>query len=80
MSNVRARTIVKGDEKFTAIKLASIVAKVTRDKFMNTLHKRYPQYGFAIHKGYGTKRHIAAIKKYGPSETHRATFIKNFVI
>ncbi|MDO8585079.1 MAG: ribonuclease HII [bacterium] len=75
-----ASTIVKGDEKFTAIKLASIVAKVARDKFMHTLDVRYPQYGLAIHKGYGTKRHIAAIKKYGPSEIHRATFVKNFVV
>ncbi len=74
-----ASTIIKGDEKYTAIKLASIVAKVARDKFMNKLHARYPQYGFSIHKGYGTKRHIAAIKKYGPSEIHRATFVKNFV-
>lgn len=78
-SRVSARTIIKGDEKFTAIKLASIVAKVARDKFMMKLHERYPHYGFSIHKGYGTSTHIAAIKKFGPSEIHRATFVKNFV-
>lgn len=80
MSNVHTRTVVRGDERYTAIKLASIVAKVARDKFMNKLHECYPRYGFATHKGYGTKRHIAAIKKFGPSEIHRATFVKNFIL
>ena len=71
------KTIVKGDEKYTAIKLASIVAKVTRDRYMLKLHKKYPQYGFSEHKGYGTKAHVAAIKRYGLSKFHRLTFTKN---
>ena len=56
-STLIARTLVRGDEKINAIKLASIVAKVTRDKYMTKLHKRYPKYGFDAHKGYGTKKH-----------------------
>ncbi len=71
-----AQTVVRGDEKFTAIKLASIIAKVSRDKFMTRLAKKHPHYGFEIHKGYGTKAHLAAILEYGPSEAHRATFLK----
>lgn len=74
------RTIIKGDEKITAIKLASIVAKVTRDRFMAKLHKKYPQYGFDRHKGYGTAAHLTAIKEFGPSEVHRATFLKKFML
>jgi ribonuclease HII len=72
---LEARTIIKGDEKINAIKLASIVAKVVRDRFMNKLHKKYPQYGFDRHKGYGTAAHLAAIKKFGPSDVHRQTFL-----
>lgn len=79
VSRVTARTIVRGDEKFTAIKLASIIAKVTRDKFMLKLHKKYPRYGFDKHKGYGTPAHILAIKKFGLSDVHRRSFTKNFV-
>jgi ribonuclease HII len=71
----RARTVVKGDEKIKAIKVASIVAKVHRDRFMCRLAKRYPAYGFEIHKGYGTKAHRRAIRKHGPSEAHRLTFL-----
>lgn len=74
------QTIIKGDEKITAIKLASIVAKVTRDRYMVKLHKRYPRYGFNKHKGYGTKRHIAAIKKHGLSDVHRLTFVRKYII
>ena len=69
-----ASTIIKGDEKIPAIMLASIIAKVTRDRFMLKLHKKYPQYGFDKHKGYGTKFHIKAIKKFGLSPIHRQTF------
>ena len=71
--------IVKGDAKSVYIAAASILAKVTRDRFMVEMDKLYPEYGFASHKGYGSKFHIEAIKKYGASPIHRQTFIKNFV-
>ena len=73
-----ARTIVRGDEKYKVVKLASIMAKVSRDRMMMRLAKKYPHYGFEMHKGYGTKRHFAAIKKHGPSKAHRLTFLKNY--
>ena len=79
-SHISHKTIIKGDEKYNAIKLASILAKVTRDKFMEKKHKLFPQYGFIKHKGYGTKKHIQAIKKHGPCSLHRLTFISKFVI
>ena len=68
------QSIIKGDEKIFLISLASIVAKVERDRLMIKMHQKYPQYGFNQHKGYGTKQHIAAIKKYGVCEIHRLTF------
>lgn len=71
--------IVKGDAKSVSIAAASILAKVTRDRFMVEMDKLYPEYGFASHKGYGSKSHIEAIKKHGASPIHRQTFIKNFV-
>ena len=71
----RAKTIVKGDEKIAAIKAASIVAKVRRDGLMRRLAKRYPAYGFEVHKGYGTAAHRAALRARGPSPAHRLTFI-----
>ncbi|MEK7555341.1 MAG: ribonuclease HII [Patescibacteria group bacterium] len=71
---LNSRTIIKGDEKIPAIALASIVAKVVRDKKMAEYHKKYPRYGFAQHKGYGTKKHIKAIKKHGISLIHRKSF------
>ena len=71
--------IVKGDAKSVSIAAASILAKVTRDRFMVEMDKLYPEYCFASHKGYGSKFHIEAIKKYGASPIHRQTFIKNFV-
>lgn len=70
--------ITKGDLYSYSIACASIVAKVIRDNFMIELDKKYPKYGFASHKGYGTKQHIEAIKKYGDTPVHRQTFIKNF--
>ncbi len=70
-----ARTIVRGDERYRAIKLASIVAKVRRDRLMRRYHKKFPQYGFDRHKGYGTKAHYRALRKYGPSALHRLTFL-----
>ena len=71
--------IIKGDAKSVSIAAASILAKVTRDRFMIQMDEMYPMYGFASHKGYGSKAHIEAIKKYGPSPIHRETFIKNFI-
>ena len=69
--------IVKGDAKSLAIGLASIIAKVTRDRMMLALDGRYPRYGFARHKGYGTPEHIQALLKFGPCELHRELFIAN---
>jgi ribonuclease HII len=71
-----AKTIVKADEKFIAVRIASIVAKVHRDDFMRKLTKKYPKYGFEVHKGYGTAVHRAAIERHGPSDVHRLTFLK----
>ena len=71
--------IVKGDAKSVSIAAASIMAKVTRDRLMLEYDRLYPEYGFAKHKGYGTKEHIEAIKKYGPCPIHRKTFITKFV-
>lgn len=68
--------IIKGDEKSYLIGCASILAKVARDEYMENLDVKYPKYGFAKHKGYGTKLHIEALKKYGPCEIHRKTFLK----
>jgi len=73
------KSIIKGDAKSYSIGAASIVAKVTRDRIMREWDKVYPEYGFAGHKGYGTAKHIAAIKKYGLTPIHRKTFCKNFI-
>ena len=72
------RTVVKGDSLSANIAAASILAKVTRDRFMEQMDETYPQYGFAVHKGYGTKRHYDALREYGPSPIHRMTFLKKF--
>ncbi len=72
------RTIVKGDSLSANIAAASILAKVTRDDFMLEQAKLYPEYGFDIHKGYGTKAHYEALRKYGPCPIHRRTFLKKF--
>lgn len=66
--------IIRGDEKSASIAAASIIAKVTRDRLMVRCHKRHPEYGFHRHKGYGTERHIRALKRNGPSRIHRRTF------
>ena len=71
--------IIKGDASSYSIAAASIVAKVTRDRQMAELDKLYPEYGFARNKGYGTKEHIEALKKYGPCPVHRRSFIGHFV-
>ena len=77
--DLRHAAIVRGDEKSVSIAAASILAKVTRDRMMIAADEIYPEYGFARHKGYGTKEHIEAIKRYGPSPIHRITFIKKFL-
>ena len=72
-------SIIKGDAKIYSISAASIIAKVTRDRIMREYDEIYPEYGFAGHKGYGTAKHIQAIKTYGPCPIHRESFIKNFI-
>ena len=71
--------IIKGDAKSVSIAAASIVAKVTRDRFMVEMDHHYPGYGFASNKGYGSEKHIEALRTIGPCEIHRRTFIGNFV-
>ena len=71
--------IIKGDAKSVSIAAASIIAKVTRDRLMVQYEEVLPGYGFAKHKGYGSKEHIEAIRRLGPTPIHRRTFIKNFV-
>ena len=75
---VEAVPIVKGDARVASIAAASILAKVARDQYMEAIDAVYPQYGFAVHKGYGTKRHYAAISEYGMCPIHRRTFLKKF--
>ena len=70
-----AKTVIKGDEKIRAVAIASIVAKVSRDRSMHCLAAKYPAYGLGAHKGYGTKAHYKALKRHGPSEIHRMTFL-----
>lgn len=72
-------TIIQGDAKEKVIGLASILAKVTRDRYMVREAKKYPQYGFEIHKGYGTEKHRVAVKKYGLSRIHRCSFCRSFL-
>lgn len=72
-------SIIKGDAKCYNIAAASIIAKVTRDRIMRQWDEIYPQYGFSAHKGYGTAKHISAIKEYGLCPIHRRSFTKNFV-
>jgi len=69
------RALVSGDAISYSIAAASILAKVTRDRLMMELDQKYPQYGFARHKGYGTREHIQAIRTYGPSPVHRMSFL-----
>lgn len=70
-------TVVKGDSKSYSVAAASILAKVSRDRLMLEYDKKYPQYGFKKHKGYGTKEHYEAIKKFGVCDIHRLSFLKN---
>jgi ribonuclease HII len=73
------KTIIRGDQTEPLISLASIVAKVTRDRKMVQLSKKYPEFDFHIHKGYGTFSHRKKIKKFGPSEVHRRSFLRSLV-
>ena len=70
-------TVIKGDEKIPVISCASIIAKVLRDREMTKFDVEFPEYGLDTHKGYGTAKHLEAIKKHGLSKIHRATYLKN---
>ena len=76
---IPCQTIVKGDFKSASIAAASILAKVTRDRLLLEYDRMYPEYNFKKHKGYGTKEHYEAIKKYGVCEVHRLSFLKNVI-
>lgn len=71
-----SRCVVKGDAKCADIAAASILAKVTRDRYMLEMAEKYPQYKFEKHKGYGTKAHYAALREFGPSPIHRMSFLR----
>lgn len=75
---IPVKTIVKGDSLSASIAAASILAKVTRDRFMEEQDAAYPQYGFAVHKGYGTKAHYAALREFDACPIHRRSFLKKF--
>lgn len=71
-----SRCVVKGDAKCADIAAASILAKVTRDRYMLEMSEKYPQYGFEKHKGYGTKAHYSALREFGPCPIHRMSFLR----
>ena len=75
---IKVETVVKGDSRSANIAAASVLAKVTRDDYMEEMAKVYPGYGFEVHKGYGTKAHYEALRNLGPSPIHRMTFLKKF--
>lgn len=75
---IPSETIIQGDGRSANIAAASVLAKVSRDREMERLDSVYPQYGFAVHKGYGTKAHYEALRQYGPCEIHRRTFLRSF--
>ncbi len=77
--SAREHPLIHGDALSYSIGAASVIAKVSRDRYMAEQDKLYPEYNFAKNKGYGTAEHIAAIKKYGPCPIHRRTFIKHFI-
>lgn len=81
LENIKTKQvpIIKGDSLSLSIAAASILAKVTRDRLLVEYDSKYPQYGFSVHKGYGTPQHISAIKKYGICPIHRVSFVKNFM-
>jgi len=73
-------TVVKGDEKIPVVSLASVVAKVTRDRKMVRLSKKFPEFGFHVHKGYGTSLHRLALRKYGSTVIHRQSFLTRLTV
>ncbi|MCX5751275.1 MAG: ribonuclease HII [Candidatus Saganbacteria bacterium] len=73
-SDLPQKSIIKGDQKVVSISAASVIAKVVRDNILFGLHKKYPEYGFDRHKGYGTKKHLEMLKKHGPCLVHRKSF------
>lgn len=75
---IPVETIVKGDSRSASIEAASVLAKVTRDDLLLEMAEKYPQYGFEIHKGYGTKAHYQALTEFGPCSIHRMSFLKKF--
>lgn len=77
--SVQGKTVVKGDALSESIAAASILAKVARDRVLKEMDKDYPQYGFAVHKGYGTAAHVAALKEFGPCPVHRPSFLKKIL-
>ena len=74
-----AQCVIKGDATSASIAAASVLAKVSRDRYMRDIAEKYPQYGFEQHKGYGTALHCEMLRKYGPSEVHRRTFLKKIL-
>jgi len=79
MLNIPQLPLIKGDSKSASIAAASILAKVTRDRYMRDIDAEYPEYGFIKHKGYGTKQHMEALREHGPCPIHRKTFIKGIL-
>ena len=75
---INVETVVKGDSRSANIAAASVLAKVTRDDYMEAMAAEYPEYGFAVHKGYGTKAHYQALTEHGPSPIHRMSFLRKF--
>ena len=73
---INSRCVIKGDAKCADIAAASILAKVTRDRYMLDMAEKYPEYHFERHKGYGTKLHYEALREYGPCEIHRPSFLR----
>ena len=76
--DIESMAVVKGDSRSASVAAASILAKVTRDDYMEELASQYPQYGFEVHKGYGTKRHYLALEEFGMCPAHRRSFLKKF--
>ena len=74
IKNYKLKSVIKGDQKIASISAASIIAKVSRDKFITKLAKKFKNYGWETNSGYGTKKHLSALKKFGTTHHHRKTF------